>query len=285
MKKFDENTLKNENHYDEIYSRVDIESIIKKVNNIENFINDATKTDTSWVGLYFGYFQNQLIDKTVLELGCGDCLNAAVMAKLGAKVYANDISQKSGDIIKALNSKCNFQFPIQFIDGDFLDATVNCDYFDIVIGKAFVHHLTEEQELEFTEKIVTVLKPNGIVRYFEPAVNSKFLDFLRWLTPMPGRPSIIQRKKFKIWKQNDPHPERDNSSNHYKIIGSKYFEYTMIVPIGTIERFCRFIPSRFNRPLRRFSFKVEKWLPNYMNLLLARSQLIEYKNPKKGNLF
>jgi len=246
-------------------------------------INDATKTDTSWVGLYYGQFQNQLKGKIVLELGCGDCLNAAVMAKLGAKVYANDISQKSGKIIKELNSKCNFQFPLQFIEGDFLFAEVNHDYFDFVIGKAFVHHLTEEQELEFTKKIVTILKPNGVVRYFEPAVNSKFLDYLRWLTPVPGRPSIIQRNKFKNWKLNDPHPERDNSSKHYKIIGNEYFEYTKIVPIGAIERFCKLIPtSKYNRPLRRISYKVERLLPKSLNLLLTRSHLIEYKNPKKN---
>ena len=105
--------------------------------------------------------------------------------------------------------------------------------------------IISDQEIKFTEKIVSILKPNGIVRYFEPAVNNKFLDSLRWLTPVPGRPSKIQTKKFEKWKINDPHPERDNSSKHYEKIGKEYFKETKIVPIGSIERFYRILPKKY----------------------------------------
>lgn len=275
------NTLKNEKHYDKKYSNVNIKHILNKIENLEGFMNDATQTDTSWVGLYHGNFQNQLKGKKVLELGCGDCTNAAVMAAYGADVYANDISQNSGKIIKKLNESYNFEFKIKFIDGDFLKSEITNNFYDIIIGKAFVHHLTHEQEIEFTEKIVSLLKPNGIVRYFEPAVNNKFLDSLRWLTPVPGRPSKIQTKKFEKWKINDPHPERDNSSKHYEKIGEEYFEETKIVPIGSIERFHRILPKKYSRKFRRFAFRLEKKLPYSLNLSLTRSHLIEYKQPKK----
>ncbi len=275
------NTLKNEKHYDNIYSQVNIKHILNKIENLEDFMTYATQTDTSWVGLYNGNFQNQLKGKKVLELGCGDCTNAAVMAALGAEVYANDISQKSGEIIKKLNANYKFESKIEFIEGDFLKSEITNDFYDIVIGKAFVHHLTHEQEIEFTEKIVSILKPNGIVRYFEPAVNNKFLDSLRWLTPVPGRPSKIQTKKFEKWKINDPHPERDNSSKHYEKIGKEYFKETKIVPIGSIERFHRILPKKYSRKFRRFAFRLEKKLPYSLNLSLTRSHLIEYKQPKK----
>jgi hypothetical protein len=153
--------------------------------------------------------------------------------------------------------------------------------FDIVVGKSFVHHLTDQQEVIFLKKIIYILKPNGVVRFFEPAVNSKILDEMRWIIPVPGRPSKLQKKKFKEWKKNDPHPERDNSSGHYKKLGLKYFNEVNIVPFGTIERFCRLIPSKNNRPFRRFSFKLEKILPYSLNLYLTRSHLIEYKKPRK----
>ena len=275
------NTLKNEKHYDKKYSNVNIKHILNKIENLEGFMNDATQTDTSWVGLYHGNFQNRLKGKKVLELGCGDCTNAAVMAAYGADVYANDISQNSGKIIKKLNESYKFEFKIKFIDGDFLKSEVTNNFYDIIIGKAFIHHLTHGQEIEFTEKIVSLLKPNGIVRYFEPAVNNKFLDSLRWLTPVPGRPSKIQTKKFQKWKINDPHPERDNSSKHYEKIGKEYFEETKIVPIGSIERFHRILPKKYSRKFRRFAFRLEKKLPYSLNLSLTRSHLIEYKQPKK----
>jgi 2-polyprenyl-3-methyl-5-hydroxy-6-metoxy-1,4-benzoquinol methylase len=277
----EKNTIKNEKHYDKLYDRVNVQSILKKINNLDDFMFDATRTHTSWVGLYQNNFQAQLKGKKILELGCGDCTNAAVMAALGAEVFANDISQVSGIIIKSLNANYTFDTPITFIEGDFLKSELTPNYYDIVIGKAFIHHLTHEQEIQFTKKIMTVLKPNGIVRYFEPAVNSKFLDELRWLTPVPGRPSKIQRKKFKEWKINDPHPERDNSSKRYKKIGDTYFEQTMIIPIGTIERFHRILPRKYSRRFRQFAFKAEKYIPRRLNLFLTRSQLIEYRNPKK----
>lgn len=275
------NTLKNEKHYDKKYSKIDIQHILNKIKNLEGFMDDATQTDTSWVGLYHGDFQNQLKGKKVLELGCGDCTNSAVMAAYGADVYANDISHKSGEIIKKLNISYKFEFKIKFVEGNFLNSEITDDFYDIVIGKAFVHHLTHDQEVDFIEKIVSILKSNGIVRYFEPAVNNKFLDYLRWLTPVSGRPSKIQIKKFEKWKLNDPHPDRDNSSKHYEKIGHKYFQDTKIVPIGSIERFHRILPKKYNRKFRRFAFRLEKKLPNSLNLSMARSHLIEYKNPKK----
>ena len=277
MNSSNKNILKNRKHYDKIYSQVNTKHILNKIENLEHFMNDATQTDTSWVGLYHGRFQNKLKGKKILELGCGDCSNAAVMAAFGAEVYANDISQKSGEIIKKLNENYEFEFKITFIEGDFLKSEITDNFYDIIIGKAFVHHLTHEQEVQFTEKIVSILKPKGIVRYFEPAVNNKFLDSLRWLIPVPGRPSKIQKKKFEKWKINDPHPERDNSSKHYEKIGKEYFKETKIVPFGSIERFHRILPKKYSRKFRRLAFRLEKKLPNSVNLLLARSHLIEFK--------
>ena len=277
-----ENSDKNQKHYDAIYNNVNINYIINKLNNLQDFMADAIKTDTSWVGLYHNNFQAHLKGKKILELGCGDCLNAAIMAALGADVYANDISQVSGKIIESLNTKYEFEFPVKFIEGDFLKTNLSPNQFDIVIGKAFIHHLTHEQEIQFTKMIVALLKPNGIVRYVEPAVNCKILDELRWLTPVPGRPSKIQRKKFNKWKLNDPHPERDNSYKRYKMIGNKYFYQTNIVPFGTLERLHRLLPKKNNRKFRRFAFKIEKYIPNALNLLFARTQLIEYRDPKKA---
>lgn len=281
MNSSEKNTLKNEKHYDKIYSEINIQHILYKIENLEDFMKEATQTDTSWVGLYHGNFQEKLKGKKVLELGCGDCTNAAVMAAFGAEVYANDISHKSGEIIKKINENVQFEHQIKFIEGDFLKSEITEDFYDIIIGKAFIHHLTHEQEIQFTKKIVSILKPNGLVRYFEPAVNNNFLDALRWLTPVPGRPSKLQTKKFKKWKNNDPHPERDNSSKHYEKIGKKYFKVAKIIPFGAIERFHRILPKKYSRKFRRFAFRFEKKLPYKLNLALTRSHLIIYEHPKK----
>lgn len=284
MNASERNASKNKSHYDEMYGKVDVKRILDKIENVKKFMDDVTQTDTSWTSLYGGNFQNQLRGKKVLELGCGDCTNAAVMAAYGAEVHANDISQKSGEIIRELNANYAFEHQIKFIEGDLLKSEIDNNYYDIVVGKSFIHHLTHQQEIEFTKKIVATLKPNGLVRYFEPAVNNKFLDELRWLTPVHKRPSKLQKKKFKQWKLNDPHPERDNSSKRYEEIGRKYFKETTIVPIGSIERFHKFLPKKIDRKFRRFAFRLERKLPKSINLSLTRSHMIEYKYPKKSLL-
>ena len=153
-----QNTQKNKSHYDKRYADVSIDRILRIVTDVDAYLMKVTTVDTSWVCMYYNGFAEQIKGKKVLELGCGNCHNAAVMAALGAQVYANDISSKIGGIIHKLNEVVDFEHPITYVNGDFLKADFNVRDFDIVVGKAFVHHLTHEQELEFLKKIQSCLK-------------------------------------------------------------------------------------------------------------------------------
>lgn len=94
-------------------------------------------------------FTTKLKGKKVMELGCGDCTNAAVMAQLGAEVWANDIADTSGKIIEEVNNAQEFENSIHFIAGDFLRNELPDQSFDIIVGKAFLHHLEVEEERLF----------------------------------------------------------------------------------------------------------------------------------------
>ena len=274
-------TQKNREHYNRVYAKVSIDGIVKKLNQLEAFLQDATKTDTSWVCMYANEFKEQLKGKRVLELGCGDCTNAAVMAALGAEVVANDISDRSGDIINALNKSGMLNQPIHYIKGDFLKADLPPNSFDIVVGKAFIHHLDHATEEAFYQKIVQILKPNGQARFVEPAVNSRWLDTLRWMVPVPGRPSSLHTAKFRQWQEADPHPHRDNSSKHYKTMGQLYFKEVEIIPVGSIERLHRLFPkAKWNRKFRRQALKFEQVLPGIVRGSWARTQTVIFKIPK-----
>lgn len=274
-------TQKNQDHYNKRYAGVSIVGIERKLNDLDAFLKDATTTDTSWVAMFRGDFKNQLAGKKVLDLGCGDCTLSAVMAGLGATVTANDIAEKSGEIIEKVNTAKLTETPITFIQGDFLQQEFPPDSFDLVVGKAFVHHLTHEQEAAFYQKIAHMLKPDGEVRFVEPAVNSRVLDAFRWMVPVPGRPSSLQSKKFAKWKESDPHPERSHSSRHYKTMGLKYFNEAEIIPIGFIERFNRLFPkSKNKRNFRRNAYQWEAKFPLWVQRTFARAQTIIFKNPK-----
>jgi SAM-dependent methyltransferase len=244
-----------------------------------SFLEDATKTDTSWYGLYQGDFASRLKGKKVLELGCGDGINSLIMAALGAQVIANDISPVSRKCIRDAALELGLD-NIQTVSGLIDELAFNENSFDFVIGKAFLHHLTHEMENVVLFQTSKMLKPDGEVRFFEPAVNSQFLDILRWITPVPGRPSLLAKSAFKRWRDSDPHPQRDNSSDHFIRLGQQYFHDVEIYPVGSIERFCRLFPQgRMNRRFRRWTHKADEKLPMPVRMKAARSQLIVFSLP------
>ena len=202
------------------------------------------------------------------------------MAKLGADVVANDISSESGRIIQQAASELGLQ-NLRPLTGDFATLPIEEHSFDIVVGKAFLHHLTHEVETEYLAKVSRLLKRGGESRFFEPAVNSQWLDQLRWMVPVSGRPSSLSRKAFAAWKASDPHPDRDNSSEHYQKLGETYFNDVFVRPIGSIERLCRIMPKgKWNRSYRRWAHRMETKLPMFFRRLAARSQLIVFRNPR-----
>lgn len=278
MNQHNQNQEKNKTYYEKIYSSYNISNILRWINNLDSFLDGAIKTEISWHGLYMNNFRERIKGKKVLEMGCGDCVNAAVMAALGAQVYANDIASASGEIVRKLNENCAFQYPIVFIEGDFLKNNLESQSFDFVIGKAFLHHLTIPVERLFFNETVRLLKPHGEARFFEPAVNSRILDEIRWHIPIGNRPSKFSKQAFQQWKENDPHPNRSFSSKHWEKVGTAYFRNVEIYPLGTLERFSRLIGwgERRNK-FKRFALKKEHLLPEYLNRAFARSQLIVYK--------
>lgn len=276
----EENQQRNKEHYEKLYGNYNIKNILYWLHHLDAFLDSATTTETSWHSLYQENFRERLNNKKVLEMGCGDCVNAAVMAGLGAEVYANDIADASGEIVKKLNENYAFKYPIKFLSGDFMKNDLESGSFDFVIGKAFLHHLILPVEKLFLKETARLLKSDGEARFFEPAVNNKILDEIRWHIPVSGRPSKFQRKAFKIWKENDPHPDRSFSSDHFMKVGAEFFSDIQIFPLGALERFSRLMRWGNNRnTFKKWALKKEKYLPGYLKLSLARGQLIIYSKP------
>jgi 2-polyprenyl-3-methyl-5-hydroxy-6-metoxy-1,4-benzoquinol methylase len=276
----DPNQQKNKQHYDKLYANYNIKNILHWINNLDAFLNAATTTETSWFALYQKNFREKIKGKKVLEMGCGDCVNAAVMAALDAEVYANDIADSSGRIVEALNEAYNFKTPIRFVSGDFLENDLESESFDFIVGKAFLHHLELPVEEKFLIETVRLLKEEGEARFFEPAVNSKLLDDLRWYIPVGRRPSKFQKEAFEKWKENDPHPDRSFSSSHFEKAGKKFFQKVEIYPVGTLERFSRFYKwGEKKNKFKKWALKTETKLPKIINKSLTRSQLIIYRKP------
>lgn len=278
---YSNNEEKNKVFYEKAYAGYSIKNILWWLNHLEGYLDFATSTETSWFGLYQNNFREKIAGKRVLEMGCGDCNNAAIMAALGAEVYANDIASSSGEIIRKLNENFEFEKPLKFVEGDFLKNDLPDNSFDFIVGKAFLHHLALPLEQDFLKETARLLEPGGEARFFEPAVNSKILDELRWHVPVKGRPSKFQKEAFKRWKEEDPHPDRSLQSSHFETVGAKFFRDTEIIPVGAIERFGQlFSRGKKREEFRRRALAGEKYIPSSIRRYFAKSQLIIYRDPK-----
>ncbi|EMI17644.1 Methyltransferase type 11 domain protein [Rhodopirellula maiorica SM1] len=277
-----ENVRENEQHYDQSYRDVNVDEIVNVVENFEAFFDDAVRTDTSWYGMYMDGFAERLKGKRVLELGCGNGVNALAMSVLGAQVVAVDISSESARIVNQAAERLGFgRERVQGMSGDFTALNLEEEPFDCIVGKAFLHHLTEELEREYLGKAAGMLKPDGEARFFEPAENSPTLDALRWMVPVRNRPSSLNKKAFANWKASDPHPDRSNSSHTYLKNAGLYFEDVKAISLGSIERFHKLLPGgSFNRKYRRWAHRVDARMPIWFRHKFARSQLLVYRNPK-----
>lgn len=272
----------NKQHYDHSYSDVDVSAIVAKVRDVERFLDDATITDATWVALYQGDFRSRLRGADVLELGAGDGLNALVMAALGARVVATDISEVTPRIIADAAGRLGLSGHITALAGDFADMHFPRDSFDFVVGKAFLHHLTHEVEDRYLRNAAAVLRATGEARFTEPAINSAMLDALRWMVPVPGRPSRLNTRAWAKYKAEDPHPERDNSSRHYQEAGLRYFRDVRTIPLGGLHRLYRLLPQGdFNRAFRRAAFRAERLLPVPVRSKIAEGQVVILRQPRR----
>jgi SAM-dependent methyltransferase len=275
-------TGRNKEHFDALYAKADVRSLVDRIRNLDHFLSDATATDASWHGLYFGGLRGKLSGLRVLELGPGDGLNALAMAALGAEVVAIDVSEWTPVLLREASSELGLLGRVCAHAGDFLAMGdfLPCT-FDLVVGKWFLHHLDHVTEASYLRKTASLLKPAGEARFFEPATNCPVLERLGYLMPVPERPSLLNRSAFRAWREADRHPDRDNSSAHFREAARKEFGRVEIVCTGCLERFHRLLPKgKLKRAYKRSALRRERLLPTCCAELFARAQLIICKEPK-----
>lgn len=269
------NPARNKRHYDEHYASLTAGSVIRRFESIRASWADVLATDTSWRAMYRDGFAARLSGRRVLELGAGNGANALMMASLGACVTAVDIADPPARALAEAARQLNL--PVIAVAGDILSMQFDAAY-DIVIGKAVLHHLTLDEEAKCLERVAILLTSVGEARFVEPAVNNRLVDALRWMTPVPGRPARWQRS-FDTWKAADPHPDRDNSDRHYRTVGLRFFHEAETHCIGGFERLHRLWPGP-SRRMRRMLHRLDDLFPTRLQRIIARCQTVVYRRPR-----
>lgn len=210
-----------------------------------------------------------LAGKRVLDLGSGRGEISMTMASRGASVVGIDIGPALVDL--ANRSAAHNRLDAEFVVGSVDRIPFSPNSFDLVVGCAFLHHLSEQMVQDTIDESYRVVRPGGSVHVIEPIENSKVFDLLQNLFPVgkPGqpqyRPSILQRSEWaEFLRTLDERPLTDRELTG---VGSR-FERVELQHHGMTARLSRLLPNQRlaqvldsidarlthrRSPLRRFS--------------------------------
>jgi 2-polyprenyl-3-methyl-5-hydroxy-6-metoxy-1,4-benzoquinol methylase len=125
--------------------------------------------------------------KWVLDFGCGLGRTSRIYAEMGAvRVEGFDLSNERLEVAKRNAKRDGLADRIFFRhlaaeDIDYPDGS-----FDVVLGKAILHHTDMEKT---SRQLARVLRPGGEAYFLEPLGHNPFLNLFRKLTPWLRTPT------------------------------------------------------------------------------------------------
>jgi ubiquinone/menaquinone biosynthesis C-methylase UbiE len=123
--------------------------------------------------------------RKVLDCGCGEGWIALLLAQQGADVVGIDVSEaalaKASEMARAEPTPAGFALAVM----DSENLGFRSESFDIVLGRAILHHLTVHKALT---EMTRVLKPQGSAFFVEPLGHNPAINLFRRLTPQERTP-------------------------------------------------------------------------------------------------
>ena len=127
-----------------------------------------------------GELQSRAAGADILEYGCGDCSYLAQLIEWGGRVTAIDISDEAIDAARELAAERGLADRASFARMNAEDLTFPDDSFDLIVGRAILHHLDLEKAYA---SIARVLRPGGTAVFLEPLGHNPLINLYRRFTP------------------------------------------------------------------------------------------------------
>jgi ubiquinone/menaquinone biosynthesis C-methylase UbiE len=143
-------------------------------------VTEQTSETRRWWNAYWEMFwflqQQNVHQKKVMIVGCGFGDDALRLAKMGADVYAFDLSPESLDIAKQVAER--EKLSITFAEMPAEKLTYDSDFFDLVLARDILHHVDIPETMR---EIVRVSK-DGALFIYDEVYSHSFTDKIRHST-------------------------------------------------------------------------------------------------------
>src|SRR5262245_34851692 len=139
-----------------------------------------------------------LAGKRILDVGCGEGLNAVLFARLGAHVTGIDVSQGAIDVARRRASLNGVAERTRFVCGPVETVALAERRFDVVWGDGILHHVLPELTAVL-HRACGWAKPGGLLLFWEPTNLSPWLRRARLWIPVrtnatPGERPLLRRE-------------------------------------------------------------------------------------------
>jgi 2-polyprenyl-3-methyl-5-hydroxy-6-metoxy-1,4-benzoquinol methylase len=156
--------------------------------------------------------------KTVLDVGCGDGLNAVMLARLGARVTGVDVSPRAVALARRRAEVNGVSDRVTLMAAPIEAAELGQDTFDLVWADAILHHVLDELDLVM-DRLTRCAKPGGLLVFSEPVNLVPLLRRLRLMIPVktdgtPGERPLVRSEVERV-KRYLP----DFRIRHYLFLG------------------------------------------------------------------
>jgi 2-polyprenyl-3-methyl-5-hydroxy-6-metoxy-1,4-benzoquinol methylase len=98
--------------------------------------------------------------RRVLELGCGDGVNAVFMAGRGCEVTAVDVSPTALEMARSKQREAGVE--VEFVEGDVFELEWAGEPYDFVFDRGMLHHLQVFQFEDYKRLVAERLAPGGL---------------------------------------------------------------------------------------------------------------------------
>lgn len=146
----------------------------------------APSADTVYPREYFFHLLNPKPGMKMLEIACGNGIDASIAAVNGADVFAYDLSPQAIDMTRRRAAANGVSERVHTMVSCEIEDAFSGQTFDAITGYAALHHLPLQG---LGERVCARLKPGGVAVFAEPVVNSDALARLRNMLPI--RPADV----------------------------------------------------------------------------------------------
>ncbi len=172
--------------------------------------------------------------KKVLDVGCGSGEYMLTVAKMGARVFGQDLGGTQVDTANHRLKK--HQVNGKAFIGDAQNLSFENNYFDIVYSTDFFEHITLETKQKVIAEIYRVLKPGGTL-----VIKTPNLQYLKLIINIKRFVNILRfRFRFVYIAHTNNNPDNEHHGlTTYKeltdILESNFFHTPKIIPVPLIR--------------------------------------------------